>query len=341
MVSQKIKKENKEIMKKRTKNLIKIGVLTSALALIGGTFAFTSFGQRVLNITEGTNRPEHGGRVHDYFDDESGNKDVFAENFGTDEILTRVKFTELFTKNGVSIVDDADIDINDPETWPTWIPGPAGSPTGSAAETRIGANEPINTYFHLALGQATHGDDRPWFMPTFNLDPVSMMTAAAGTAFDMEHEGVTHPGEGTDGYWGSGDLSFALPVTGDSPEEHATRQVLDQDRAPVTYLQWLALNADDRVGNFWVIDQETGWAYWADFLAGGAATSFLLDSKLPQTTALEGFEGDWSYQPHVIGQFASEGDVADFWEDDNEGDLDTTNGEAIIDAILAVHTPAP
>ncbi|WP_285121309.1 hypothetical protein [Lactococcus petauri] len=80
-------------MKDRTKKLLKIGGLAAALALIGGTFAFTNFGQRVLNITEDTNRPNHGGRVHDYFDDASGNKDVFAENFGTQPIFVRVKLT--------------------------------------------------------------------------------------------------------------------------------------------------------------------------------------------------------------------------------------------------------
>lgn len=45
-------------MKDRTKKLIKIGGLAAALALIGGTFAFTNIGQSVLNITEDTNRPE-------------------------------------------------------------------------------------------------------------------------------------------------------------------------------------------------------------------------------------------------------------------------------------------
>lgn len=148
-------------MKKRTKNLIKIGGLAAVLALIGGTFAFTSFGQRALNITEGTNRPEYGGRVHDYFDDESGNKDVFSENFGTSQLFTRIKLTELFTKNGVSIVDEPTIDVNDPETWPTWIPGPSGIAGSEAAGTRIGINEPINQYFHLSLGQSTHGSSQP------------------------------------------------------------------------------------------------------------------------------------------------------------------------------------
>ncbi len=66
-----------------------------------------------------------------------------------------------------------------------------------------------------------------------------MMTAAAGAGFDMEYEGVTHPGDGTADFWGEGDTSFALPATGDSAEEHATRQVLDQERAPLTYDQWL------------------------------------------------------------------------------------------------------
>ncbi|KAA8718750.1 hypothetical protein NG812_01295 [Lactococcus garvieae] len=325
-------------MKKRTKNLIKIGGLAAVLALIGGTFAFTSFGQRALNITEGTNRPEYGGRVHDYFDDESGNKDVFSENFGTSQLFTRVKLTELFTKNGVSIVDEPTIDVNDPETWPTWIPGPSGIAGSEAAGTRIGINEPINQYFHLSLGQSTHGDDRPWFLPTFNLDPLSMMTAAAGAGFDMEHEGVTHPGDGTANYWGAGDTSFALPVAGDSAEEHAVQQVLDQERPPLTYAQWL--NAGTPVGNFWVIDQDTGWAYWANFLAGGAATSFLVDSKLPQD-ALADIEGDWSYQLHVIGQFASEGDISEFWESDDAAGLSTEHGERVIEEILDAQTPAP
>ncbi|WP_307984379.1 hypothetical protein [uncultured Lactococcus sp.] len=144
--------------------------------------------------------------------------------------------------------------------------------------------------------------------------------------------------DGTANYWGAGDTSFALPVAGDSAEEHAVQQVLDQERPPLTYAQWL--NAGTPVGNFWVIDQDTGWAYWANFLAGGAATSFLVDSKLPQG-ALADIEGDWSYQLHVIGQFASEGDISQFWESDDAAGLSTEHGERVIEEILDAQTPAP
>ncbi|WP_407281064.1 hypothetical protein [Lactococcus formosensis] len=322
-------------MKKRTKNLIKIGGLAATLALIGGTFAFTSFGQRALNVTEGTNRPDHGGRVHDYFDDESGNKDVFAENFGVNGLITRVKFTELFTNNGVSIVDEDSIDINDPETWPTWIPGPSGTVGTEALGTRIGTNEPINQYFHLSLGQTGSGEDRPWFLPTFNLDPDSQITATAGAGIDMETGDVTHPGDGTANYWGAGMTDFSLMGPPESGEEHAARQVLDQERAPMTHDQWLTLSPADQTGNFWVIDQSTGWAYWADLLAGGEATSFLLDSKLPQEAALGEIEGDWSYQIHVIGQFSAnvDEDIAEFWTEDEAADLSLENGQRIVTAI--------
>ena len=114
-------------MKDRTKKLLKIGGLAAALALIGGTFAFTNFGQRVLNITEDTNRPEYGARVHDYFQDDeaASNKDVFVENFGTEPVFVRVKLTELFMRNGLPVDENGnvinaesttDIDPEDPDT---------------------------------------------------------------------------------------------------------------------------------------------------------------------------------------------------------------------------------
>lgn len=197
-------------MKDRTKKLLKIGGLAAALALIGGTFAFTNFGQRVLNITEDTNRPEHGGRVHDYFDDASGNKDVFAENFGTQPIFVRVKLTELMTKNDISVVPGVD-PTSDPEEWPAYIPqiDDAETLTGYRQPIQTGVPHPLDTYYRLALGNPAHGVNRPWFMPTFNLTD-NDESAAAGTAHDVAAGGVTHPGAGTAGYWQANQVSNAL-----------------------------------------------------------------------------------------------------------------------------------
>ncbi|WP_271328270.1 hypothetical protein [Lactococcus muris] len=324
-------------MKKSTKTFIAFCVSVVSLVLIGGTFAYTDIAQRALNMLEGEPSLEYGGRVHDYFDDVSGNKDVFVENFGSEALLARVKFTELFTQNGVSLVQEGSIDINDPMTWPTWIPGPeaSASPGGTEAlGTRIGSNAPINAYFHLQLGQATHGTNRPWFMPTFNLDSNSIRTATAGAGIDVETGGATHPGEGTANYWTEGMFDASIMGPPESPEQHETRQVLEQERPPMTFAQWQALRASDRVGHFWVIDQETGWAYWADLLLGGQATSFLLDSKVVQP-ALSTLKGEGSYQIHAIGQFSINDPayLEEFWTEDMAASLNTANGQSIIQTI--------
>lgn len=363
-------------MKDRTKKLIKIGGLAAALALIGGTFAFTNFGQRVLNITEDTNRPTHGARVHDYFQDDAAtaNKDVFVENFGTQPVIARVKLTELFMRNGlpvnangqlISEENPATFDVDDPDDWPVFRPAVDESVTadddpdfGALGRRIAGDNAYLNNYFHLQLGQSTNGDERPWYMPTFNFDPQNNETAAAGRAIDGEVGGITHPGEGTDGFWESGDTAFALPEMLEDPhnhsnEEHVAAQVLNQDRRPVTLEQWAEMPEEEQVGNFWVFDQVTGWAYWADFLggatpgsaAGGQATSFLVDNKVRQNnsqTGLPSIRQDWSYKLHVIGGFAGATEVDDVVNSFQgiDGIENQTAMRALVAAIFAANDDA-
>ncbi|MEQ7308908.1 hypothetical protein ABQD49_01120 [Lactococcus petauri] len=357
-------------MKDRTKKLIKIGGLAAVLALIGGTFAFTNFGQRVLNITEDTNRPEHGARVHDYFQDDeaTANKDVFVENFGTEPVFVRVKLTELFMRNGLPLDENGnvineesttDVDPEDPDTWPVFIPYADETlmPTDDPDDYRVSGYREgdnfLNDYFHLQLGQATRGAERPWYMPTFNFHPGSNETAAAGRAIDGEADGVTHPGEGTDGFWSEGDTAFALSEFTDpdnsfphSTEEHTAAQVLDQERPPLSFEQWQGLEEEEQVGNFWIFDQSTGWAYWADFLegatpgsaAGGQATSFLVDNKV-RRDGLDDIRMDWSYKLHVIGGFAAatENGRDSFSDADTNANLGTENMIAITNAIADAH----
>lgn len=353
-------------MKDRTKKLIKIGGLAAALALIGGTFAFTNIGQSVLNITEDTNRPEYGARVHDYFDDESGNKDVFFENFGQEPVFVRVQLKELFLRNGIPLNNygdnDPSIDATDPESWPVWHAAVDGSNNliGTRAEVLtpdgLGGSsyEPhfLNRYFHLNLGQAhdTGNPARPWFMPTFNMVPENQTTAAAGRALDDQVGGATHPGDGIANYWDSGDVAYALRddddnliVSTDEEEQHSTRQVLEQERAPISMAAWQALSTNQRVGKYWVVEPETGWAYWADFLMGaapgsaegGEATSFFIDSKAPQA-GLSDIRVDWTYKLNVFGEWepATEQGVTNFTEDIN---IHTAGERALVETIWNYH----
>lgn len=68
--------------------------LLALLGLIGGTFAFAAFNQQAINDRLRENRADYGGRVHDYFNSDSGNKDVFVENFGQEPIIVRLKLSE-------------------------------------------------------------------------------------------------------------------------------------------------------------------------------------------------------------------------------------------------------
>ena len=354
-------------MKDRTKKLIKIGGLAAALALIGGTFAFTNIGQSVLNITEDTNRPQYGARVHDYFDDTIDynegndslvpNKDVFFENYGQDPVFVRIRLTELFMRNGVPLdnLGNTDTDINPeaPETWPVMHLGFDGGGNLTGARAQVGVNiapegEPeniqlqnhfLNQYFHLNLGQQQESGDTispPWYMPTFNLDPNNIETAAAGSAIDSAEGGVTHPGDGIANFWQDGATAtmaeWGLADLNHSTEEHAARQVLVQDRAPVSLPYWEEILKDEGegVGKYWIVDTESGWAYWADFLngatpgsaEGGEATSFLIDSKAPQfgnnTTGLNSIRYDWTYKLNVFGEFmpATEENIDSDWSGD-------------------------
>lgn len=357
-------------METKKKKLLKIGGLAATLLLLGGTFAFTNFGQRALNLTEGDNRPEYGGRLHDYFHDgdegsggENNNKDVFAENFGENPLFVRVKFTELMTRNGVPMtstnVNDPSAGVSlvpvgfkpeDPLTWPTWkIQDSLEDNALDAAEQRRpevgGEAHPWDEYFRLNFGQSANGDNRPWYMPTFNLDYNSERTATAGVGIDMSEEQATHPGDGTANYWSEGDVATSI-MDDESLEQHTTRQVLSSERPPITYSHWV--QEDHPVGNFWIVDEATGWAYWADLLESGEATSFLLDSKAPQPGRHE-INTEWTYELHVIGAFAGTGTITEsgplegqpyterFWHPDYGDPMSGEHGRAIIGAINNAH----
>lgn len=73
----------------------------------------------------------------------------------------------------------------------------------------------------------------------------------------------------------------------------------------VSMAQWEELESSEQVGNFWVYDTD-GWAYWANLLPAGEATSLLLTGinklKHPEETA-------YYYAINIVSQIASIDDV--------------------------------
>ena len=157
---------------------------------------------------------------------------------------------------------------------------------------------------------------------------MDLSTAAAGHARDLADgsEELTHPGDGTDAYW-TGGVTYTNGENGTTwhgAPDGATRttaQNLEQERAPITMVQWFDLPNNQKIGDFWVMDQETGWAYWASMLEPAAATSYLLDAA-EMTSAIQEtvFNGTYYYGIHVDSQLLSPDHSEDFINDGESHD---------------------
>ncbi|MFK4935942.1 hypothetical protein, partial [Lactococcus garvieae] len=167
------------------------------------------------------------------------------------------------------------------------------------------------------------GETAPWYMPTFNHDNLDLRTAAAGHARDYiagagatdgTTDGATHPGDGTDAYWSENDtFDNSAGIWPGATLENEAAQNLRQQRAPMTIEQWSNLLPYQQIGDFWVVDHTTGWAYWASLLEPGNASSYLLDAA-ELTDAIEDtvFNGSYYYGIHVDSQLISPDNSEEF-----------------------------
>ena len=154
--------------------------LLSLLGLIGGTMAFQAFNQQAINDRLGENRP--GGRVHDYFNRETENKDIFVENFGDVAIMARIRLSEYMEIKRAGETDFTPLVAgtarDDVNSW-TRVMSSADD-----MSHRVGPSAAFNQYANLTFGWTRAGETAPWYMPTFNHDNLDIRKAAAGHARD-------------------------------------------------------------------------------------------------------------------------------------------------------------
>ena len=296
--------------------------LLSLLGLIGGTMAFQAFNQQAINDRENTVQVNVGGRVHDYYNRDTENKDVFVENYGERPIMARIRLSEFLEyQRGegdfTPLVPGSERD--NLATWITWIP--SANNINQRADT--GNSSAFNRYAQLTFGWSREGETAPWYMPTFNHDNLDLRTAAAGHARDYiagagatdgTTDGATHPGDGTDAYWSENDtFDNSAGLWPGATLENEAAQNLRQQRAPMTIEQWSNLEDWQQIGDFWVVDHTTGWAYWASLLEPGNASSYLLDAA-ELTDAIEDtvFNGSYYYGIHVDSQLISPDNSEEF-----------------------------
>ena len=305
----------------KKRKLRNIAIL-SLLGLIGGTMAFQAFNQQAINDRENTVQVNVGGRVHDYYNRDTENKDVFVENYGERPIMARIRLSEFLEyqrgeEDFTPLVPGSERD--NLATWITWIP--SANNINQRADT--GNSSAFNRYAQLTFGWSREGETAPWYMPTFNHDNLDLRTAAAGHARDYiagagatdgTTDGTTHPGDGTDAYWSNGDtFDNSAGIWPGATLENEAAQNLRQQRAPMTIEQWSNLEPYQQIGDFWVVDHTTGWAYWASLLEPGHASSYLLDAA-ELTDAIEDtvFNGSYYYGIHVDSQLISPDNSEEF-----------------------------
>jgi len=296
--------------------------------LLTGTFAWSSISQRATNPIDGyTPPPIEGGRIHDHFD--GRNKDVFAENFGNEPLLVRIQLREFMSVDNVSFSSTATRDNY--MSWDVHIP-----------TTRVDLNSNADLRRFRSYVSWTMGGQTV-FMPTFNQNPDCLQTETSGDGIDYVVEDQTAAGsnDGSAGFWGVGETETATRTYIDADGNLATGTATHTARNTLAPEGPLGVNIQNGVilmsdwiargrptGNFWVIDEEDGWAYWASLLQPGEATSLLLDA-----ISINPPVGEWFYAIHVIGEFAGVGSVGD-WENSPFGAPSDPDGEDIIDRIL-------
>ncbi|OEH81308.1 hypothetical protein [Enterococcus rivorum] len=302
-------------MEKSKKNRgIMITGIIAAMMLIAGTFAWTAFSQRALNENEGKNA-NMGGRIHDDYHKKSGNKDIYAENFGKKDLLVRIKLSEYFEGNGEPLVGKTSKDDR-----ASWIP--------YSLPVKELADDPYRAYVNWELG----GDKV--FLPTFNMDNQSLETDAAGDAIDFIVNGPTNLVLNEKGQLNDGTQDFfiegeAYTNPDDSNSTQTAKKTLPGTQDPISMESWKNLPKKDQKGNYWVIDTD-GWAYWAQLLEPKESTSLLLNQLNYEEEALYDFDS-WYYGIDVIGEFTTVED-ADKFEESEHGKA-SSDAQNLIKAI--------
>ncbi|USI66710.1 hypothetical protein LMK05_05380 [Lactococcus petauri] len=318
-----------EDKKHRLRNI----ALLVLVGLIGGTFAFAAFNQQAINDRLRENPAPVGARVHDYFSRQTENKDVFVENYGQEPIMARIRLSEFmeYQKRGqTGWIQVAGGDRHDSSTWTIYRPEEGDINSRSAVD----GSSNFTQYSTLTFGWERDNQEEPWYLPTFNHDSIDLTTAAAGDAQDYLERGATHPGDGKDNFW-QANVSYTngqndIVWPGSTEGTRTTSQNLRQERNPITLQEWRALREEaendevgrnKQIGNFWVMDPETGWAYWANRLNPGQATSYLIDEARMEDAA-RAIQGSYYYAIHVDSELINVSAERFFHEDQASADLE-------------------
>ncbi len=318
-------KANRKLLRRTTSVIAVAAALT---IMLSGTLAWQSIGQRAQNLM--TTTPNPGGRLHDDFSGPNGTKDVYVENYGTQNIYARIRLDEYmevgdgagkYTVTGttitrsdgnkaVSLVDGAD--YANETTWTTHIPEESELGEGTASGLANG-EETFRKYWRWTFGGSTT------YMPTFNKDNTSQTADINGT-YDGKEGTSGHYDDyvdySTDEYKTTGKTGTAVytPETDggeavEVEETHTAKKTPDAE--VITMATYNAKSTEEKAAFVgWVYDTD-GWAYWSQAIEPGTATGLLLDRVENATKNGVPFVPQKSsfYVINVIGEFVTADDI--------------------------------
>lgn len=337
----------------------------AAILVLGGTFAWQGISQTTLN--EASDLVNPGGRLHsdqNWISAKENNTDIYVENFTDpeyegDEIFARVRLEEYLEVVVNYGVDGA-------ETVETI----AGSKTSAEDAEGTGAtkqNEYAYTYEIHKFGESNKTDgfvewieadadsERPWYLPTFNLNKDSLLADLNGTyvdtiggisnrgesQYEYEEIGETSSKTATEVYDGDTnaldeldrDMLLDLIANGEdaasyetisehivlaADQEHTSRQV-GTTNGLISMNDWLTMSENgEETGRYWVYDTD-GWIYWSSPIEAGGSTGLLLDGF----TMNHVMDDSWYYAIHAVAQFVTADDAG---KEDGTGFYDTEAG---------------
>ncbi len=283
--------------------------------MFSGTLAWQSISQTAKNEVKTTINP--GGRLHDDFSGPGGTKDIYVENFGTQDIYARIRLDEYMELGKGAGTDDPNreaeslvygAELDDVTTWTTHIPGGTSATIGDGMESGwVNNKETFHKYWSWTMGGETT------YMPTFNLSNESltadingtMAGGDSGTAYGdfVDYTLEKNASKTADASCSDEDGNSITTVA----ETHTVQKTLNAQ--VITMAEYNSLS-DKLAFVGWVYDAD-GWAYWSQPIEPGTATGLLLDKV--ENAAKNGIQlipnQKSFYAINVIGEFVTADDI--------------------------------
>lgn len=303
-----------------------IAALMALTLILGGTYAWQSFDQDVINESAGIDA-DVGARLHNDFN--GTDADVYVENYATatgTTIYTRVRLQEYFeygTDAGLLTQELAPDQVKNPSI--TILRGDQPAYTGSSPD--IDHKDTWDIYLHQGNDSQTgtirdymtiaYGDiNNPnqgakAYMPTFNKDFENNTPDINGALGDggNRYDGIDSYSQYTPYTIGQvKEAEATYNIQSQIAADKGTATILEEHTADYTHTSYVItmsewIDQSYPIGPFWVYDTD-GWAYWAQGLAPQSATGLLVDEVITRRYV----DTDHYYGLHVVAQSASKGD---------------------------------